>query len=86
MENICKICGKLLNVSKYSKDGIYKSCPKCSTKNGEEHVYYEYPENFGTTYKRATTNYPDGPQSYCVRCRGSADKYTSGILCNKIIK
>lgn len=45
----CKVCGLPLNQSQRSADRKYKSCPKCSTKNGNEHIYYKYPENFGNT-------------------------------------
>ena len=47
MSDNCRICGKSLNISQYSEDGKYKSCPSCSQNNGKEHVYYEYPEHFG---------------------------------------
>ena len=44
-------CGKLLIESQYSEDGKYKSCPRCSMLNGEEHVYFPYPSGFGTSYQ-----------------------------------
>lgn len=80
----CKVCGKYLNDSQYSKDGKYKSCPSCSTANGQEHVYYPYPESFGTTPKRATSNKPEGPQSYCTSCRGRGTNNACGLLCNQV--
>lgn len=84
MGELCKVCGKLLNRSQYSKDGTFKSCPNCSTVNGEEHVYYSYPEDFGTTPKRASSNRPDGPQSHCESCRFEKSSYPSSILCSEI--
>lgn len=80
----CKICGEYLNDSQYSVDGKYKSCPSCSTANGQEHVYYQYPDCFGTTPKRATCNKPEGPQSYCTDCRGRGASNTTGLLCSQI--
>lgn len=68
MSSNCKHCGKQLNMAQ-SKDD-YKSCPRCSTNNGNEHIFYQYPDAFGKTDKRATINHPDGPQSYCTNCRG----------------
>lgn len=49
---LCRNCGKPLNESQYSRDGRYKSCPRCSVLNGEEHVYFPYPSEFGTTDKK----------------------------------
>lgn len=86
MSKLCKVCGKPLNQSQYSKDGKFKSCPKCSTKNGEEHVYYDYPKHFGITQKRASSNRPEGPQSHCESCRFEKDSYPDSILCSKIEK
>ena len=47
------------------------------------HVFYRYPEDFGTTEKRSTSLNPDGPQSYCTKCRAN-QKASGGILCTKI--
>lgn len=65
----CRYCRNPLNESRYRQNREYKSCPKCSTEDGAEHVYYPYPSSFGTTPLRATPNTPDGAQSYCTRCR-----------------
>lgn len=86
MSEVCKICGKSLGKSQYSSDGNYKSCPNCSQENGEEHVYYEYPQNFGTTLKRSSANRPEGPQSHCESCRFERDSYPTKILCSQINK
>jgi len=84
MGELCKACNKELNKSQYRKGDKYKSCPNCSTKNGKEHVYYLYPENFGTTPKRASTKRPDGPQSHCESCRFDRDSHPKQILCSEI--
>ncbi len=70
--SICQICGKKLEEAQYRENDRYKSCPRCSRSNGEEHIYYLYPEEFGTTPLRATKAHPDGPQSYCESCRGNS--------------
>ncbi|MDD3223203.1 MAG: hypothetical protein PHX70_00575 [Clostridium sp.] len=86
MDKLCKVCHKPLNQSQYSIDGKFKSCPKCSIINGKEHVYYAYPEDFGTTQKRASSNRPDGPQSHCKSCRFEKNDYPKPILCSEIGK
>ena len=59
MAGYCKVCLKPLEDAQWSKDDQYKSCPSCSTANGNEHVYYKCAE-FGFTDKRVTCNNPDG--------------------------
>ena len=86
MSKVCEICGKPLNESQYSNDKRYKSCPKCSTKNGKQHVYYTYPESFGVTNTRTTKNSPEGAQSYCTSCRGNNVNCFPQILCKDINK
>ncbi|XZN56791.1 hypothetical protein ACSW9A_02860 [Clostridium perfringens] len=86
MGKLCRVCGKSLNSSQYSKDGNFKSCQRCSVENGVEHVYYSYPEEFGTTPKRASSNRPDGPQSHCESCRFSKSSYPNRVLCSEIEK
>jgi len=82
MNVVCQHCGKPLNESQYRKGKQYKSCPQCSSKNGKEHVYYTYPENFGTTPLRVSTNSPEGAQSYCYPCRGRGPSSGVGKLCS----
>ena len=65
--NDCRYCGQPLNISQYSSDKRWKSCPLCSQKAGE-HIFYPY-ETFGFTEQRVTYNNPDGIQSYCPPCR-----------------
>ncbi len=78
----CKHCNRPLNEAQYHND--LKSCPNCSTQNGEEHVFYKYPEAFGTTPLRATSVRPDGPQSHCTACRGGKDQSEfDEILCSE---
>ncbi len=67
---ICEICKKPLNRTEWSADGTLKSCPNCSAHSKKkQHVYYHYPEKFGTTPMRSTPKHPEGPQSYCSSCR-----------------
>ena len=66
----CEACGKVLNRSQRSRDGKWKSCPKCSSQDGVHHVYYEYPDAFGESDARVTDADPSGAQSYCAACRG----------------
>lgn len=84
--SLCKKCKRPLNESQWKvKDNItYKSCPKCSTDNGKEHVYYEFPENFGTTEKRITLNNPEGAQSYCYSCRSNSNNTGNKKLCSEL--
>lgn len=66
----CSCCTQPLNRGIWSDDSKLKTCPLCSTTQGEQHVFRLYPEEFGTTERRVTQNNPDGAQSYCVDCRG----------------
>lgn len=79
----CKICGRPLNETQWRNNKNFKSCPKCSEENGQEHVYYEYPRCFGTSNARITPNNPDGAQSYCVPCRGNGESYPNARLCSE---
>ena len=83
---ICKVCGKELNKAQIEnyQGREYKSCPKCSKENGEEHVYYRYIEDFGTTELRVTRNNPMGVQSWCTSCRGKGTSSMEGISCGEI--
>jgi len=79
---ICPICTKPLNEAQW-KNG-YKSCPACSQNEGV-HIFYKYPDTFGTTPLRASQKHPDGPQSYCELCRGgNKGAYLGALRCNEI--
>lgn len=83
----CRICQHPLNMSQYRiLNGVqYKSCPNCSVADGQEHVFYQYPEAFGETPKRRTGRHPEGPQSYCVNCRGGCrGPHAGAIRCSTI--
>lgn len=82
----CKVCGKPLNISQYAMNKRYKSCPRCSVINGEEHVFFEYPVGFGESDKRITSNHPDGAQSYCYTHRPNPNRAipAGGILCSDL--
>lgn len=80
---ICKKCGLPLNISQYKENESYKSCPNCSKINGEEHVYFPYPDYFGTTPLRSSSSHHEGPQSHCQRCRGNGGgNYSDGRNCS----
>lgn len=70
----CIICGRPLNESQYNDDETLKSCPRCSELDGEEHIYFPYPEYFGDTIKRSSGYHPDGPQSHCYSHRGNKNQ------------
>lgn len=80
----CTICNRPLNESVFNNDRTKKSCPSCSTKNGLQHVYYDFPQGFGTSSKRTTAMNPEGIQSYCTPCRGNNTPTNQGILCENI--
>jgi hypothetical protein len=65
----CAVCGAKLNRSRFSRDGHWKACPKCSVAHGTQHVLRRRPEAFGTTTERETADNADGIQSYCAACR-----------------
>lgn len=67
----CRHCGEPLNQSQYAQGRTLKSCPKCSTEDGKEHIFYSYPVAFGKSEKRASASIPDGAQSWCTLCRGN---------------
>lgn len=82
---ICKCCGRPLNESQ-RKNG-FKSCPRCSEIDGNEHIYF--PDSFfGFTEKRETSKNPDGIQSYCVTHRSpnneNAPIPSGGIKCSDL--
>lgn len=80
----CKTCNNQLNQSiiKYFDTMKYKSCPKCSSINGDYHIFYVYDIDFGFSTRRITNNNPDGIQSYCNRCRsGNFGPHTPHIKC-----
>jgi phage FluMu protein Com len=64
----CTHCRKLLAASQYREGRTWKSCPRCSAREGE-HVFYRYPEEFGTSDQRVSAETPDGAQSHCLACR-----------------
>jgi len=81
----CRNCGRSLSYVQWAGVDRWKSCPRCSTRNGTEHVFYRYPEAFGTTPARATYHHPEGPQSYCSPCRGTGEPDLSASrLCSDV--
>lgn len=80
----CSSCKRPLNRSQYSEDKKMKSCPRCSSKDGREHVFYEYPGAFGQTDARVSDASPDGAQSYCATCRTHDEPIRGARRCSSI--
>ncbi|NLG14682.1 MAG: hypothetical protein GX561_10855 [Lentisphaerae bacterium] len=72
----CGFCGNPLYEAQYLVVGdiVYKSCPKCSRDNGEQHIYYDCPKTFGITSGRENRKNPMGLQSYCAKCRSGSSR------------
>src|SRR5262245_29447206 len=51
---LCAHCQKPLSRARFSAGRDWKSCPRCSTTNGSEHVFWPYPADFRETDARAT--------------------------------
>lgn len=66
----CQACARLLSRSQWRANDMLKSCPRCSSANGREHVFHRHPEAFGETSARASAADPEGSQSWCTACRG----------------
>lgn len=82
---LCRHCENPLSIVQWSAAENWKSCPHCSTRDGSEHVFYRYPDKFGTTAARASHKHPEGPQSYCIACRGNKEPDCSEVmLCHEI--
>lgn len=84
MTELCQCCNKPLNRSQYKEGTLYKSCPRCSQLNGNEHVYHRFPKHFGTTPKRASRRDPKGAQSYCNACRSGGEMISRYYLCSEL--
>lgn len=80
----CRHCSEPLNRARKSHDLKLKSCPRCSTKNGAEHVFFESPVAFGISEKRASDETPDGVQSHCIACRTNKPSEFTATLCEAV--
>lgn len=81
----CRHCHQPLNKSIFKRQRTLKSCPNCSANNGSEHIFYPYPDAFGTTPRRSSASNPDGPQSHCTACRGGSDQHDfAGFKCSEV--
>ena len=61
----CRHCYRdLLDGLLFDSERNWKACPKCSEIVGS-HVFLQYPDDFGTSEKRITSDNPDGAQSHC---------------------
>ena len=79
----CQHCERLLSRSVYTQDRTRKSCPRGSDTDGQFHVFYDYPDDFGLSEARANSDTPDGAQSYCKACR-QGEKANNGSRCPEI--
>lgn len=68
----CSVCGAALNRSRRSRDGHWKSCPECSVRDGVEHVFWPFPDDFGVSQARVSGEDAEGAQSHCASCRSRA--------------
>ena len=80
----CAHCKRPLSRSQYSGDKKMKSCPKCSSADGREHIFYEYPVAFGQSEARVSEGTPDGAQSYCATCRTNNDPVYADRRCSTV--
>lgn len=80
----CVVCSHPLNRSQYSEGKKLKSCPKCSSNDGREHVFYDYPDAFGQTDARISEATPDGAQSYCATCRTNDAPIQGALRCSSV--
>ena len=81
----CDVCNRELNLTQWSADESLKSCPGCSKSNGAQHVFFKYPEKFGTTSARSTPLHPEGPQSYCSDCRAESKvNLSNAVYCQDV--
>lgn len=80
----CSTCKRALNRSQYSEGKKLKSCPRCSSNDGREHVFYDYPDAFGQTEARVSDATPDGAQSYCATCRTNDAPMRGARRCSSV--
>lgn len=73
----CTVCGKVLNSSRRSPDGSWKSCPNCSARDGTEHIFYKYPDGFGESDERGSGDDQAGAPIWCLVCKGGGAAPTS---------
>lgn len=82
----CEHCRELLQTGIYNDDRSWKSCPCCSQRDGEYHVFYRYPAEFGTSVARANDSTPDGAQSHCIACRQRQAPSSVSLRCGALRK
>jgi len=73
----CTVCGKVLDSSRRSPDGSWKSCPNCSARDGSEHIFYKYPDGFGESDERGSGDEQAVAPSWCLVCKGGGAAPTS---------
>lgn len=82
----CWHCKGPLGRSQYPPDRKWKSCPRCSTDDGEHHLYHEYPASFGQSEARESRKSEDGAQSYCIACRQGTTPDGDARRCPEVLK
>lgn len=65
----CGVCGKTLDKSRRGFDSAWKACVRCSTNDGTEHVFYQYPDAFGGDDAHASDEDSARMQGDCNWCR-----------------
>lgn len=65
----CDACGKTLDKSRRSADGMWKACVRCSLNDGTEHILYPYPDAFAESPSPLREDDTTGHQNDCAWCR-----------------
>jgi hypothetical protein len=78
----CAHCDQLLKRGRAASNGSMKSCPNCSAFEGE-HIFYPYPEGFGTS--SASGGDPARDHGDCSACRANAHPpHQGGTHCSQL--
>lgn len=76
----CDHCSEPLDANFSRDDGKWKTCPKCSTSEGNEHVLRRSPDAFGMT--KGTKGKPATVQTNCEACRTKQPHRDDGRTCS----
>jgi hypothetical protein len=75
----CDHCSEPLDAIIVRDEGRWRSCPKCSQADGNEHVLRRSPDAFGMT--KATKGKPEAVQAQCEACRTKQPHRDDGRSC-----